>query len=163
MNHVKSTSEILAFRVLNRNIDSVWINWAIGMLEEGYMSENLLYLAGENDKTNQFILQDIANKALVELGIDWSDKEKVINGYIGYLIEEALSGNRSYESVLENLKDLYEELENVSYLQDFYLLYFAQDDLKYEPHQYYWDNATKENITQVVEDYFIKRKLELKK
>lgn len=160
MNPVKSTSEILAFKVLNRSVDNVWVNWAVEMLIAGYDSENLLYLAGENEKTNQFELQNIANKALTELNLDFSNEEMVINNYVCYLIDQAISKERSYESVLENLKNLCIELDYASYLYDFYSLFYAQEDLKFDTHQWYWDNADRENINQIIEDYFLKRKTE---
>ena len=158
MNTVKSTSEILAFKILNRNVNNVWINWAIEMLMAGFDSENLLYLAGENEQTNQFELQKIADRVLNELKLDYSDRERVIENYICYLLDEAILKKRSYESVLKNLKDLCIELDYESSLYDFYSLYFAQDDLKYSTHQWYWENANRENINQIIKDYFYKRK-----
>ncbi|SCY97793.1 hypothetical protein [Flavobacterium caeni] len=158
MNTVKSTSEILAFKILNRNVNNVWINWAIEMLMAGFDSENLLYLAGENEQTNQFELQKIADRALNELKLDYSDREIVIENYICYLLDEAILEKRSYESVLKNLKDLCIELDYESSLYDFYSLYYAQDDLKYSTHQWYWENANRENINQIIKDYFYKRK-----
>lgn len=160
MNLVKSTAEILAFKVLNRNVNNVWINWAIEMLIAGYNSESLLFLAGENEKTNQFELQNLANKTLEELGLDFSDKENIIKSYVCYLVDEAILEKKSYLSVLKILKDLCIELAYESYLYDFYSLYYAHEDLKYDFHQWYWDNADRENINQVIEDYFLKRKNE---
>lgn len=160
MNLVKSTSEILAFKVLNRNVNNVWINWAIEMLIAGYNSESLLFLAGENENTNQFELQNLANKTLDELGLDFSDKDKVINDYVYYLIDEAILGKKSYLSVLRALKDLCVELGYISFLYDFYSLYYAQEDLKFYTHQWYWKNANRENINQIIIDYFFKRKNE---
>lgn len=160
MNTVKSTSEILAFKVLNRSVDNVWINWAVEMLMAGYNSENLLYLAGENENTNQFELQSLANKALSELKLDFSNEEKIINDYVCYLIDKAISKEKSHEYILEILKNLCIELEYASYLYDFYSLFYAQEDLKYDTHQWYWENADRENINQVIENYFLKRKAE---
>ena len=158
MNIVKSTSEILAFKVLNRNVNNVWINWAVEMLMEGYSSENLLYLAGENEQTNQFELQKIADRTLKELELDYSDHDKVVENYICFLLDEAISERRNYKSVLKNLKDLCIELDYESSLYDFYSLYFAKEDLEYSTHQWYWENANRENIDQIIKDYFHKRK-----
>ena len=158
MNTVKSTSEILAFKFLNRNVNNVRVNWAIEMLMAGFDSENLLYLAGENEHTNQFELQKIANKALDELNLKYSDRETVIANYVCYLLDEAITGKRSYELVLTILKNLCSELNYESSLYDFYSLYYAQDDLKYSTHQWYWENADRDNINQIIKDYFYKRK-----
>lgn len=160
MNTVRSTSEILAFKILNRNVDTVWINWAVDMLIAGHSSESLLYLAGENEKTNQFELQNLANKTLNELALDYSNYEKVIKDYVCYLLDKAILKEKKYTSVLETLKNLCVELDYDSSLYDFYSLYYAWEDLKYDDHQWYWDNATKKNINQIIEDYFNKRKSE---
>lgn len=128
------------------------------MLSAGFYTENLLYLAGENEHTNQFELQKIASRALDELGLDYSDREIVVRNYICYLLDEAISEKQSYESVLRYLKDLCIDLDYESSLYDFYSLYFAQHDLSYSTHQWYWENANRENIDQIIKDYFHKRK-----
>jgi len=158
MNTVKSTLEILAFKMLNRNVNTVWINWAVEMLIAGHNSESLLYLAGENEKTSQFELQELAHRTLNELALDYSNHEKVIKDYVCYLLDKAILKERDHISVLETLKNLCIELDYDSSLYDFYSLYYAWTDLKYAEDQWYWDNATKLNIDQIIEDYFNKRK-----
>jgi len=160
MNYVKSTAEILAFKTLNRNVNNVWINWAVEMLMEGFNSQSLLFLAGENEKSNQFELQRLAENTLKELGLDYSNEDKVIKKYVCYLLDEAITGNKTFKSVLSSLKELYYEVQNDSLLLDFYLLYFAHEDLEFDTIQNYWDNATRENIDQVTKEFFIKRKSE---
>ena len=156
---IKSTAEILALRMLNKSVDHVWIDWAVEMLVEGFTSESLLLLAGQNKDADPFELQKLGYNALDELGLDYSDEEKVIDDYVCYLIEKAISGKQSYTSVLGILKKLYVESHySYSSLHEFYALYLAQEDLKSEQHQYYWDHANRENIDQIIKDYFYKRK-----
>ncbi|NRS90814.1 hypothetical protein HNQ02_003761 [Flavobacterium sp. 7E] len=37
---------------------------------------------------------------------------------------------------------------------NFYLLYFAKDDLRDQEYQYYWNDANRENIDQIITEYF---------
>ena len=57
MKPVKSTTEILALKALNRDIDKFWVNWAVDMLLAGFDTENLIILAGESEPFNQFQLE----------------------------------------------------------------------------------------------------------
>jgi hypothetical protein len=150
MQYIESTIEIIASKVLNHNIDKKWIDWAVNMLSSGIDFENLSILAGESEPYNQFYLQSLTDKILVELQIDISDKETIINNYISYLIKKALKGNLDHFKVLRILKDLCIELNYPSYLSDFYSLFFAKDDLLYSEHQWYWEGATKENIDNII-------------
>jgi hypothetical protein len=60
--------------------------------------------------------------------------------------------------VLEILKDTCIELDYEKYLYDFYLLYFAKYDLIDSGNQWYWEDATTENIDRIIFEYFIKWK-----
>ncbi|OIN57034.1 hypothetical protein [Arsenicibacter rosenii] len=154
MKPVKSTAEILAFKALNRDIEKTWIDWAVDMLMAGFDTENLAILAGEFEPYNQFQLQDLTSKILDELRLDYSDKNQTIKKYACYLIDKSLEGELDNAKVLDKLKDICIELDYEKYLYDFYLLYFAKDDLSYSENQWYWDGATRENIDEIITDYF---------
>jgi hypothetical protein len=79
---VPSTKEILAWRVLNRSVNESWIDWAVSMLQAGHDTLHLAILAGATEPFNQFEMIAIVDKALAELGCDWSDKEAVIRNYV---------------------------------------------------------------------------------
>jgi len=154
MKPVKTTWEILAFKVLNRDIDNAWVIWAFEMLMAGYDTENLTILAGESEPFNQFQMQELADKVLVELQLDYSDKVQTIKNYACYLIDKSLDGELDNYKVLTILKDICIELDYEKYLYDFYSLYFAKDDLSNSENQWYWEGATKENIEKIITDYF---------
>jgi len=156
--YIKSTAEILAFKVLNRQIDKIWIEWAVDMLMTGYETEHLIILAGENEPFNQFYMQKLTNKVFEELNLDYTDTEIIIKEYASYLINKSFDNEISCFDVLTTLKDLCIELDYERYLYDFYSLYFAKEDLLYTELQYYWDGATRENIEQIIIDYFKKWK-----
>ncbi len=154
MKPVKTTAEILAFKALNRDIDKAWVDWAVDMLMAGYDTEHLIILAGESEPFNQFQMQELADKVLTELQLDYSDKDHAIKKYACYLIDKSLDGELDNFKVLDILKDICIELDYEKYLYDFYSLYFAKDDLFYSENQWYWDGATRENIEKIIEDYF---------
>ncbi|MDO3628310.1 hypothetical protein [Mucilaginibacter sp. BT774] len=155
MKLIDSTAEILAFKVLNRNIDKRWVNWATDMLMSGFDTENLIILAGEQVPYNQFELIGLTNKIFDELNIDLSDDDTIIKKYACYLINKALTGEMQADDVLNILKVLCIELDYDRNLYDFYLLYFAKEDLKYSDNQWYWNGADKANINTIIYDYFV--------
>jgi hypothetical protein len=159
MKPVKSTAEILACKLLNRDIDKTWVDWAVDMLMAGYDTEHLTILAGEREPFNQFQLQELADKVLTELQLDYSDKELTIKNYACYLIDKSLNGEIDTFMVLEILKDICIGLDYEQYLFDFYLLYNAKDDLTYSENICHWDGATRENIDKIITDYFITWKI----
>lgn len=154
MKPVKSTTEILAFKILNRNIGRAWVEWAVDMLMIGFDTEHLAILAGESEPFNQFQMQDLTDKILAELQLDYSDKDHIIKNYACYLINNSLEGKISNFEALDILKDICIELDYEKYLYDFYLLYFAKDDLSCSENQWYWEDATRENIDKIIVDYF---------
>ena len=156
MEPIKSTAEILAFKALNRNINKVWIDWAVDMLVAGFDTENLRILAGESEPINQFYAQDLAEKVLSELNLDYSDKEKTIKKYASYLLDKYISNNTDNFKILEILKNLCVELDYTTYLYDFYLLYWAKEELLEIGEQYYWkrNDLNTKNIDDFITTYF---------
>jgi hypothetical protein len=154
MKYIKSTYKILALYVLNRDADESWAIWALDMLSAGFESDQLILLAGISKPYNQFYLRELTARAFAELSLDTSSLEKALNDYTLYLVEDALAGNLSYSAVLAELKDIFNELHQISFLSPFYLLYFAEDDLKFSRHQFYWPGATRQNIQETISEYF---------
>ncbi len=154
MKPVKSTAEILALKALNRNIGQTWVDWAVEMLVAGFETEHLVILAGESKPFNQFYMQELAERVLEELHLDYSDKDRAIKNYASYLIDEALDGRMDKIEVLRILDDIYIELDRPKYLYDFSSLYNAKWDLLESDMQWYWDGATKDNIDDIIIGYF---------
>lgn len=155
MTTVKSTYEILALKVLNRDIDKTWTDWATEMLRQGYDTENLIILAGESSPYNQFELQRLTNKVLDELDLKYSDKDRALKNYALHLIDEVFQNNLDAYSVLKILKDICIET-NYDYFNEFYELFWAKDDLLESEHQFYLENVNRNNIDSVIMDYFKK-------
>lgn len=149
---VSATTALLAFKALNRDIDYRWVEWACDMLAAGYDSINLKILAGESEPFNQFEMHTLTDRILTELGLDWHNAEQTVKNYVRYLISSTLEGKSDIFITLAELKDLYVEFDCPRYLYDFYLLFFAHDDLEYSENQYYWEGATRENIAGLVKE-----------
>jgi len=159
MKPVEKTFEILAFKALGRDIDGrTLVDWAIDMLVAGYNTEYLTILAGEREPFNPFQIEKLVNNVLSELQLDYSDMGQTIRNYAYYLIGISLNNEIDSYEVLGILKRICAELEYEESWMDFFLLYYAKDDLLYSENQYYWDGATRENIDQIILEYFIKWK-----
>ena len=158
MKPIPSTAEILAFKMLGHNVNKRWITWDYDMLVAGFESENLVILAGETEPYNQFELQGLTDKVFAELNLSCDNRALVYKNYICYLVAKALDNEIKAANVLDIIKDLYIENNYESLLGNFYLLYYACDDLKYSENQGYWDGATRENIDKIIKDYFMEWK-----
>jgi hypothetical protein len=154
MKPVSSTAEILLHKMLGHNVDERWVGWAYDMLCAGFDTGNLVQLAGETAPYNQFELKTLSDKIFTELNLDWNDHDQVYANYINNIVAQALNGEMKPLSVLEFVKDLYLQNDYEPLLQDFYLLYYAYDDLRYSDQQWHWDGATRENIDEMTKGYF---------
>ena len=160
---VLSTFKILMEKSFNSDIDETWINWAMEMMEAGFENENLYVLAGISKPYNQFELQDLTTKVLTELNLEFSNQKLVIKNYVYYLISNSIYKIETYLETLRELKDICIGLNMEDEYMNFYLLYFAKDDLIEQEDQYYWDNATRENIDQIITENFMSWKTEYEK
>lgn len=154
MSYIRSTYEVLAFKVLNRDVGESWIEWAHQMILRGHETEHLIILAGVSRPYNQFYLRDLTSEVLRELSLDVGAQERVLRNYSAYLAGEVLEGKRNYREVLQELKDTYIGLDYEKFLFDFYLLFYAMDELEYADDQQYWPNATRRNIHSIITEYF---------
>jgi hypothetical protein len=150
-----TTAEIAAFRALNKDFDMRLVDWAFKMLESGHDTEALRILSGETTPFNQFEIQTLVDQALQELGITpIPHRDAAAKTLASIRVQEALDGKSSTEATLSELSRLYVELNHHPDIQNFYLLHFASKDLKNNDVQWYWPDANKDNIDQVVKDYF---------
>ncbi|MNW88015.1 hypothetical protein D3C86_172690 [compost metagenome] len=154
---VKSTYVILAYKVLNYNIDQFWIDWAVEMLMNGYETEHLVILAGISPPYDQFELHSLTDKVFNELHLDYSDRDQVIRNYVSYLLSTADFDHFNVVEILKplrELRDLYLALDDYNGLSNFYRLYYAVEDLQYDTVQWYVDGLDRGNIKEVVQRMF---------
>jgi hypothetical protein len=153
---VLSTYKILKAKAFNENIDETWIDWALEMMEAGYQSDNLYMLAGETKPFNQFELHELTRKVLEDLGFSYADKDAVLRNYIYYLISTSVDRPETYLKTLRELKNICQDLDLDTAYMDFYLLYYAKEDLTADEVQWYWDGANRENIDEIIQERFRK-------
>jgi hypothetical protein len=154
--NVLSTYKILKAKAFNENVDESWIDWAIEMVEAGYESKNLYMLAGSMKQYNQFELQELTSKVLHDLDLHYSNTDTVLRDYVYYLISNSLHYPETYFKTLRELKDICTDLDLDKQYMDFYLLYYAKDDLTVDVVQWYWDGANRENIDRIIKERFLK-------
>jgi len=151
---VLSTYKILKEKACNADIDESWTDWAIEMIQAGYEADSLYQLAGISKPVNQFELQDLTDKVLKDLQLDYSDKRKAIKNYAYFLAKSNLDNREKYYEVLKEFRGIYYELDMDSEFQDLVLLYWAKDDLIYDENQHYWDGANRINIDNIIKEQF---------
>jgi len=141
-------------KAFNEDIDEMWVKWALEMIQAGYESDNLYILAGITRPFYQFELQILTDKVLADLNFDYEDKPLMIRNYIYYIISVALNERSNYLSTLREIKDICIALDMEQEYMDFYLLYFAKDDLNESESQWYWDGADRTNIDLIIKNAF---------
>lgn len=70
------------------------------MMEAGYEAQSLYQLAGIIKSYNQFELQDLTDKVLKDLSLDYSNKRQVLKNYTYFLITSNLDKLENYNKVL---------------------------------------------------------------
>jgi hypothetical protein len=153
---VLSTYRVLKNKALNEDIDKSWIDWAVEMMKAGYESDNLYILAGITKPYNQFELQELTDNVLQDIGLDYSDKEITIRNYAYFLIKNSIQNPSTYLDTLREFKEIFYALNMHVEYQDFFSLYWAKEDLLESEHQSYWENATRENIDEIIKTEFQK-------
>lgn len=149
-----STTRVLAYKVLDRDFDRTWPDWAVEMLINGYDTEHLVILAGMSEPFDYFEMQTLTTKALNELGLDFSNKLQSVWNFVSYLIQMCLDGKLESVKVLAELRDLYLELGHEESLQQFYFLYYAKSDLITDGVQWYIDGVDRSNIDEEIIKHF---------
>ncbi|MEL6676859.1 MAG: hypothetical protein AAFR61_31915 [Bacteroidota bacterium] len=147
------TYKIVAFAEIKQVDTNESIDWANEMMELGYESPTLFMLAGFNKPTHYFEVIDYVTDSVRELGLEMKKGEEAILSYASYFLLQIAKSHK----VRENLTALYEFCQMKDYkdmVYDFYLLYWAWNDLDYEDNEFnhYWGGARRANIEKLVID-----------
>lgn len=147
------TYKIVAFPEIQRVDTNESIYWAVEMMELGYNSPTLYMLAGINKPTNYFEVIDYVTDTVSELGLEMKSGDNATLSYASFYVHQISKA----KEIRRNLTELYKFCQMRHYeelVYDFYLLYWAWDDLDYEDNEYnhYWYGARRENIEQIVID-----------
>lgn len=145
------TYKIVAFsEVPNFNSDDC-VDWAIEMLTLGYESESLLILSSFSKPTNHFEIVSCLKNTLAELNLEEKKGEEAIISYSSYYIWKIANS----VDIRNNLEMIYKFCQLKDYegiIYDFYLLYWAWDQLDYDDSNHYWEGANKSNIESIVKE-----------
>ena len=129
------------------------VSWAADALVAGFDSRSLRILAGLEPPLDQLEVGRLYSMAFTELGIRSLAEKEHIPFYIASVLRTMLSEKIERKKAMKRLADLHIDRGYDSQLRDFYLLYHAKSDLKSEEVQWYWQNADRSNIDQVVDEY----------
>jgi hypothetical protein len=147
-----TTKKILALKALNRTCAEECVDWAIGQIERGINTRHVLMLSGMTPPFNHFEMSDLRDRALGEVAAEpmaYADAVKVIAAETA---ADALHGRIDMLSALHMLNRLCIDEDYPPDLKDFYLLYFAWDDLLTSEIQWYWPGATRDNVAAIAEE-----------
>jgi hypothetical protein len=145
------TYKIVAFPEIQQVNTNESIDWAIEMISLGYESPTLFMLASFVKPTNYFEVIDYIKNSVKELGLKMKTGDEATISFASYYVHQIAKG----KSIRENLTELYKFCQMRNYddlIYNFYLLFWAWDDLDYEDleHNHYWDGARRSNMEQIV-------------
>ncbi|MEM1239000.1 MAG: hypothetical protein AAGI45_04080 [Cyanobacteria bacterium P01_H01_bin.26] len=126
------------------------VQWAVDTLCVGKDSPSLRILAGLAPPFYSFEVRAYATKALKELGIGIPTEKNAISVYAWYLIKDILADAACMQDRLSALGDLCAGKDYPKEIYDFYLLRWAFADLQDSEVQFYWDEADRNNIQEII-------------
>jgi len=122
------------------------------MLEQGAGQRSIGILAGMTPPFNHFEIASLRDRALFEIGAKELTHSQAIRVYASELALDAVTGDKSFNRVLDELTQLCIAEDYAKDLYDFYLLHNAWEDLQYQGEQWYLLDATRDNIDQLIRD-----------
>jgi len=151
----QSLPEFVAMRQLGLPIDLVFVDWAVRLMVEGHDTHSLRLLAGETHPQDRDDIGSLVDRVLEELGCTWYPSlEAAAMALVRIRATQVLANSISRKAALLELKGVCIDLGYPDYLYDFYLLYWALDDLEELGEQYYWPGADRSNIHDVIDERF---------
>ncbi len=147
-----STNEILARRWLEMPCGQEVVDWAASLLEQGRESRHLLLLAACSPPFSHFELARYRDLALAELSLERPPGNDPVVPFAAELLRDALAQGQDLYSALSLVKKLCIQDDYCHELYDFYLLWFAVQDLQVGEDQRYWEGATSKNIDRIIRD-----------
>lgn len=98
-----STSELFGLQVSKDVRSANYVDWAVGMLVEGFDSPSLRVLAGLDENGNVFETEETFGKVVRELGIQEPNTQGKFRGYACYQASRILDGTISPENGVQAL------------------------------------------------------------
>jgi|GEM_PF-1038629 len=145
------TSEVFAHHYLKTVPNFTLVEWAENMVIAGFDSEHLDILLGEIAPFNGFEMDDLLTRIQNDLGLPkiTSHSEAVAIAATAY-VKRFLQGVADSGTTMFTVAKLYTHDEQSEVVCDFYFLHLAAVDLAETDYQYYWPNASRHNIENVI-------------
>ena len=147
-----TTARIRAMRSLGGALGQECVDWDAYLLEDGHDGRSLRILVGLTPPLNAFEVAERRDAALSELGFIPLDSGDPVRDYAREILMEGLHGKISMSAALSLVSDLCMATNHRSDLTDFYLLHYAEADLREAEIQFYWNGATRANIASIVRE-----------
>lgn len=145
-----TTAQILSDRVLQKTCDDRCVEWAIGLFEMGHDEFPICRLAALFKPYNHFELAAMRDGILALLKRDKITDDDAIVAYATEILRNAFFGLRDEIDAISEVKDLCVARDYLPAIDDFYLLYYAWEDLESADVQWYWPDADSTNIRQII-------------
>lgn len=150
------TYKVVAFSEITNFDTDECVDWAIEMVFLGHETPSLLILAGFCKPTNYFEVTAYLPEVLSSLNLTPKNGDEATLSYCSYYIKKIANA----DNIRNNLTQLYKFCKDRYYealVYDFYLLYWAWDDLDYgNAFTPYWETAKKDNVEGIVVETAIK-------
>lgn len=151
-----SSRKILAWKALNHMCGQECVDWAIGQIEAGKTDRSLLLLAGMSAPFNHFEMAAMRDRALDELGLESISRSDALRVCAAEIAADAAAGRTDLLAALRELSRICIDENYAPELYDFYLLYYAWDDLLTSHEQWYLRGATHANIETLAREALVK-------
>lgn len=146
------TYKVVAFAEITDLDTDECVDWAIEMIFLDHETPSLLTLAGLRKPTNYFEVTDYLPEVLSSLNLTQKRGDEATLSYCSYYIKKIANS----DNIRKNLTHIYKFCKERYYeelIYDFYLLYWAWDDLDYgNDFTAYWETAKRSNIESIVVD-----------
>ena len=158
MNKQEILTKLLEYHtVIKRFNYNFAVEWAMYLLEQGNTNDDILMLASFSEPIDRLEIKPYVNKALASMNLDEKqDKDTGILLLASYYIFNILENNeirlnlRMIDNLYFVIDDLYLDTKFNNKLTPLYLLSCAWDELDYNAINYYFPEATIDNIESIV-------------
>ncbi len=86
------------------------------------------------------------------MGAPELEGDEAVRVYVAERFRLAFAEEADLLEVLREAKDICIQHDYLDSVYDFYLLYFAYDELQHRTQQHYWEGATRDNIERLIEE-----------
>lgn len=143
------TDYILSYKTSNIFNTDLIEEWTIGLINLGYESDSIFMLASFSKPIDYYEIETYLKKVFIELQLEEKNKLEADNSFLKYHINQ-MANSKKIRANLRLVMDFFYSHESDELIRDFYLLYYAWEDLEDYGENNYYDNVNLETIESVV-------------